>query len=130
MNFAFSTTRSKSRSDRARRHVAMRLEVLEDRLLPSLAPHLLKDINPGAGSSESVNGFQFTNVSGIAFFVANNRVSGAELWKSNGTVAGTVLVKDIRSGKSGSYPTHLMNVNGARKENFLVRMFAEIADLV
>jgi ELWxxDGT repeat protein len=108
-----ATNRSKSRSDRAGRQVALRLEVLEDRLLPSLTPHLLKDINPGAGSSESVNQFQFTNVSGTAFFVANNGVSGTELWKSNGSAAGTVLVKDIRPGQLGSYPTQLTNVNGA-----------------
>ena len=37
---------------------------------------------------------------------------GAELWRSNGTAAGTVLVKDIRPGSGGSSPSNLTNVNG------------------
>ena len=40
------------------------------------------------------------------------RHHGSELWKTDGTAAGTVLVKDIRSGASGSYPHNLTNVNG------------------
>jgi ELWxxDGT repeat protein len=34
-------------------------------------------------------------------------VNGQELWKSDGTAAGTVLVKDIRPGSGGSYPRYL-----------------------
>jgi ELWxxDGT repeat protein len=34
------------------------------------------------------------------------------LWQSDGTSAGTTLVKDIRSGNSGSAPRYLTNVNG------------------
>ena len=37
---------------------------------------------------------------------------GFELWKSNGTAAGTVMVKDINPGKATSYPLFLTNVNG------------------
>ena len=36
-----------------------------------------------------------TNVNGTLFFAANDGVHGTELWKSDGTAAGTVLVKDI-----------------------------------
>jgi ELWxxDGT repeat protein len=36
-----------------------------------------------------------------------------ELWKSDGTEAGTVLVADIRPGAQGSYPRELAFVNGA-----------------
>jgi ELWxxDGT repeat protein len=35
-----------------------------------------------------------------------------ELWKSDGTSNGTVLVKDIYSGVSNSWPMQLLNVNG------------------
>ena len=38
--------------------------------------------------------------------------NGWELWKSDGTAAGTVLVKDIRAGHDGSIPGYLTNVNG------------------
>jgi ELWxxDGT repeat protein len=51
-------------------------------------------------------------VNGTLFFRANDGTSGNELWKSNGTDAGTVLVKDIRSGSDGSYGRYLTNVNG------------------
>src|SRR5262249_50382137 len=49
---------------------------------------------------------------------ANDGSNGRELWKSDGTAAGTVLVKDIRPGSSpygypyGSNPQHLTAVDG------------------
>ena len=38
------------------------------------------------------------NVNGTLFFAATTRRNGYELWKSDGTAAGTVLVKDIWPG--------------------------------
>jgi ELWxxDGT repeat protein len=56
---------------------------------------------------------QLTNVNGTLFFAANDLDSGTELWKSDGTAAGTVRVKDIWPGLSrGSNPAFLTNVNG------------------
>src|SRR5262249_3286128 len=37
---------------------------------------------------------------------------GRELWQSDGTQAGTVLVRDITVGPAGSNPLGLVNVNG------------------
>ena len=70
---------------------------------------LLKDINPGAASSSPTD---FTTVGGTTYFAANDGVHGDELWKSNGTAAGTVLVADIDPGSGSSNPTDLTNVNG------------------
>lgn len=56
---------------------------------------LVKDI-VSPGSSEPS---QLTNVGGNLFFSANDPIiSGRELWTSDGTEAGTVLVRDIRAG--------------------------------
>lgn len=53
-----------------------------------------------------------TNVGGTLLFAANDGVSGYELWKSDGTAAGTVQVADINVGPSGASPASLTNVNG------------------
>lgn len=45
-----------------------------------------------------------TVANGILFFQAEDGRSGRELWKSDGTEAGTVLVKDIRPGADWSQP--------------------------
>ncbi|MCZ8199853.1 MULTISPECIES: ELWxxDGT repeat protein [unclassified Microcystis] len=44
------------------------------------------------------------------FFTANDSVNGRELWKSDGTEAGTVLVKDIFPGFYRLYPSSLTAV--------------------
>lgn len=64
---------------------------------------------PGLGSYPSA----FTNVNGTLFFAANDGTNGTELWKSDGSSAGTVLIKDIRPGQLSSYPYRLTNVNGS-----------------
>jgi ELWxxDGT repeat protein len=58
---------------------------------------MLKDINAGAASSFTLTtgnpDFHITN--GILYFVANNGINGNELWRTDGTAAGTTIVKDI-----------------------------------
>mgnify|MGYP001247202400 FL=1 len=71
-------------------------------------PFMLKDINPGGSSSP----LSLTNVNGTLFFAAYDATNGYELWKSDGTEAGTVMVKDILPGIASSSPYYLTNVNG------------------
>ncbi|MCA9099013.1 MAG: hypothetical protein KDA36_11525, partial [Planctomycetaceae bacterium] len=51
-------------------------------------------------------------MNGILYFSAFGSGSGYELWRSDGTDAGTYRVKDIATGSSSSSPTLLTNVNG------------------
>ena len=51
-----------------------------------------------------------TILSGRLFFGADDRVTGNELWSSDGTSAGTILVKDIMAGPDGSLPGELTPV--------------------
>jgi ELWxxDGT repeat protein len=55
---------------------------------------------------------EFVDVGGEVFFTAQSSAAGRELWKTDGTEAGTVLVKDIRPGIFSSNPEQLMNVDG------------------
>ena len=52
------------------------------------------------------------DVGGILYFVADDRPSGAELWKTDGTAAGTVLVQDLRLGPQDSFPHGLIALGG------------------
>ena len=78
---------------------------------------LVKDIRPGGGSafpwSTSNTWFSqtFVNVNGILFFVADDGVHNYEVWKSDGTPAGTVMVKDIYNSWD-KLPTGLIKVGG------------------
>ncbi len=62
--------------------------------VPSAA-ELVKDIRPGLSSS-GITGL--TVVGKTLYFQANDGTNGPELWKSDGTSAGTIMVKNIRSG--------------------------------
>jgi ELWxxDGT repeat protein len=65
-------------------------------------PQLLKDINgPRTLDSRPVNGYFFKGMNGNVYFIADDGVTGIEIWKTNGTEAGTSLVKDINPGASG-----------------------------
>ena len=56
---------------------------------------MVKDINPGAGSGGPV---ELTDVNGTLYFTASEGNHVSELWRSDGTEAGTSLVKHSRGG--------------------------------
>jgi ELWxxDGT repeat protein len=49
---------------------------------------------------------------GLVYFVGRTAELGTELWASDGTTAGTRLVKDIEPGKRGSFPSRPFDANG------------------
>lgn len=76
---------------------------------------LLKDIYPETPTPGTLpsNPANFTQVGNQFYFTASTTGTGTELWKSDGTAAGTVLVKDINPGAYiSSEPSYLTNVNG------------------
>ena len=74
---------------------------------------MVKDINNGSYDSIGTGSVtNFTAIGNTLYFQANDgyTIHGNELWKSDGTASGTVMVKDIRSGPAASNPSHLTMV--------------------
>ncbi len=85
------------------------LETLEDRRLLASVPQLLGDLNLDTHDSGAAS---FVEIGSTTFFVADDGIHGSELWTTDGTEAGTVMLKDILSGSRGSSPGQLTNVAG------------------
>src|SRR5256885_1146923 len=66
------------------------LEALEDRVVPSLTPHMVLDINPMGSSSPT----GLVAIGATTYFSADDGIHGRELWKSDSTANGTTLVAD------------------------------------
>ena len=68
---------------------------------------LLADVSPGAGAGVSTS-FQDPQSTGAsasyALFGADDGVHGDELWRTDGTAAGTYLLADLSPGPDDSYP--------------------------
>jgi ELWxxDGT repeat protein len=75
---------------------------------------MVKDINPGNTHSpfSNLDDPRFSEFNGELLFLANDGASGIELWRSNGTEAGTVRVKDINPGPAGSHVSRPVNLAG------------------
>jgi ELWxxDGT repeat protein len=64
---------------------------------------LVKDINVGTTSGiENLFGAVIPPANNIFYFIANDGTTGSEIWRSDGTNAGTYLVKDIKVGVNSS----------------------------
>lgn len=73
---------------------------------------LVKDIYPGTtGGAAGVSSY-LTEMNGKVYFLGIHPDSGNELWVSDGTEAGTYLVKDINPGTASSSPAELIKANG------------------
>ncbi|MEP7129088.1 MAG: hypothetical protein ABI729_09485, partial [Chitinophagales bacterium] len=74
-------------------------------------PELLKDITPGDSNTDIT---ELTVVGDLVFFIAPDGTNGFQLWKTDGTTAGTMVVKVINPGTTGmySYIRSMLNVNG------------------
>ena len=73
----------------------------------SLGTVMLKDILPGVNNFAFQNGIPkfLTTVGSTVFFQDGDGAGGIDLWKTDGTTAGTVMVKHIESANVGSSGT-------------------------
>lgn len=72
---------------------------------------MVKDARPGEYGSINSNSFTstLTELNGVIFYSAQDGTNGEELWKSDGTEAGTVMVKNVNmNNNSGIYPETLI----------------------
>ena len=83
-----------------------RFECFEVREMLAVAPSppLLVDVN----TLQSSNPRELTEYAGRLYFVADHEEYGAELFSTDGTAEGTSLVADLKPGKQGSSPSHLV----------------------
>jgi ELWxxDGT repeat protein len=81
---------------------------------PLAAPQMIKDIYAGSNSGilTQFDYVQMITIGDLLYFAGNTAAAGVELWKSDGTESGTVMVKDINPGVSSSKPTSLTAFQG------------------
>jgi len=76
---------------------------------PSSPAYLVRDIYTGTESSAPAN---LTAVGDLLLFVADDGLHGRELWASDGTTAGTYLVRDIAPEPVRAYLSALIDLEG------------------
>ncbi|MFA6980345.1 MAG: T9SS type A sorting domain-containing protein [Ignavibacteriaceae bacterium] len=87
------------------------MNCLSNNLNAQTGPALFKDLNPGAGNADPE---KFTSVNGTMYFItwSRNPTYIRQLWKSDGTVANTVMIKDnLVTGAIGDAVMFRGNVN-------------------
>jgi ELWxxDGT repeat protein len=98
------------RPARDRRPFRARPEALEARALLSrdLTPILIDVNTAGVGSNPT----SFTAAGATTFFLATDNTHGQELYRTDGSVKGTRLVKDINHGPASSHIHDMTALNG------------------
>lgn len=77
----------------------------------SVGTRMVADIRRGPKGSKPVNLIEGIDVIGdVVYFTARDGIHGRELWRSDGTAAGTRLVKDIRVGANDPNPYSLEHI--------------------
>jgi ELWxxDGT repeat protein len=76
-------------------------------------PYVVRDlfVLPANAPGNSQPG-PLTTFNGYGYFAATSLVNGRELWRTDGTSAGTILVRDINPGLNGSSPADFIVCNG------------------
>ena len=78
----------------------------------STGADMIKDIYEGSDDSFDIDtNAEFTQFGDAVYFAADDGITGVELWKTNGTTASTVLVRNIDLNANSSNPKHLTVVN-------------------
>jgi ELWxxDGT repeat protein len=85
---------------RENRSLAVVLGAVAVSTVAAANPYLFMDIDPNGNGWPS----GMTWIGDVMVFNANDGIHGQELWRSNGTVSGTYLLKDIVPGADGSVP--------------------------
>lgn len=82
---------------------------------------LVKDINPGSASSVNTwtEGSSMLVFKNKLYFIANNGTNGRELWTSDGTNGGTVMLKDINPGATSGFDIYSYIVNAQDMKMYL-----------
>jgi ELWxxDGT repeat protein len=69
--------------------------------------YLVKDINTGPDPEATSAISDVVTTGNVAYFTASDRIHGREVWKTDGTPAGTVLVRDLNPGHPDGLQTNL-----------------------
>lgn len=73
-------------------------------------PRLIKDLRTDASINPSSSPTEFAALGDLLLFAANDIANGNELWVSDGTKAGTIMLKDIAVGLPSSNPSQITPV--------------------
>jgi ELWxxDGT repeat protein len=89
--------RSPRSAQRKPTEYALTVSNLEERTMLSLVSGVVADINQQVANGQpgSADPSNLTVLNGALYFFANDGIDGTQLWKSDGTAAGTTMVTDL-----------------------------------